>query len=1057
MPQTKNTKSTSGKSVKSGSAKTGGQKKNTAPKTSARTASAKATPQRDYTFLIQAAPYILVLTAVLIGVCIVLGEGKVGGGIRNIFTGLFAGGAYALPILLLVRAYFWNRDSEEGQAAAKSACLAIVFVLLTMLLHILGGGDNTIDVKQYFVDGCALVGGGVVGGVLGELLLRGFGKVCALIFLFASILLLFLYAAGMTPRGLVIWIAYKIKFSGEKRAEKRAVNQEKRRTAPKSKQQIREEEYLEYLREKKKKEKEARIAAEKTQHEGGINTAETMQEQIPIGTPPATVYHVKKRRRAVVDVPVYDAASGEETETVRVDTQTGEVLDDVPMTDETPVKDDGKIDHGAVDEQIFDEVMRRTRERIEKSRKTEDIRSDMPSSSRTAQTPASDFSSDPAQPNSIEAGDVLDAVEVAAMDLHEKRRRAADVQEMPVDETPVNEDAGEAAPVYETGETLIPDDEPPFDVDEPAEVKIPASSTFAAKRRTQNMKTSGITESSEETDTVKLAMDGDENEFDVTRIFVNPGDAELLDKLSEQYMRDPLEVKRETVSTPVAQTEPAKKLPLPEYKFPPIEILQEDTSGGNESIREELQENAVKLVETLASFNVKTKIENISRGPTITRYELVPERGIKVRSIANLVDDISLSLATMGVRIEAPIPGKAAVGIEVPNKKKSTVHLRTLIEDAKFQDAPSKLTVALGADVAGDAVYFDIGKMPHLLIAGATGSGKSVCINSVITSLLYKASPEDVKLILIDPKKVELNIYNGIPHLLVPVVSEPKKAAGSLSWAVGEMERRYSLIEEVGVRDIKAFNEVTKNNPDYEYMPRIVIIIDELADLMMTASDDVEDSICRIAQKARAAGMHLIIGTQRPSVDVITGLIKANVPSRIAFRTSSQIDSRTIIDIGAAANLIGMGDMLFNPVGALKPIRVQGAYVSENDVEEVVGYIKNMNTAFESTETEKIVNEIEREAQKCGAGKKGSSAGSFDDDDGDEEDSMFMATVELAVESGKISTSLIQRKLHLGYGRAAKIIDRMEQMGYVSAPDGSKPRDVLISKQEFMEMRLKSE
>ncbi|MBR4000278.1 MAG: hypothetical protein IKI93_18265, partial [Clostridia bacterium] len=503
-----------------------------------------------------------------------------------------------------------------------------------------------------------------------------------------------------------------------------------------------------------------------------------------MGTPPATVYHVKKRRRAVVDVPVYDAVDRNEPETVRVDAETGEVLDDIPMepaADEAPVKDDGRIDRGAVDEQIFDEVMRRTRERIEKSRKTEDIRNDEPAFTRPV-TPASDFASDPAQPDSIQAGDVLDAVEVAAMDLHEKRKRSADVQEMPL--TPEIQ-----TPVYETGDEMIPDDEPPFDVDEPAEVKIPASSTYAAKRRDEAAKTARTSEKSEETDTVKLAMDGDENDFDVTKIFVHPADAELLDKLSEQYMRDPLEVKRESVSTPVAQSEPAKKLPLPEYKFPPIEILEEDTSGGNESIKEELQENAVKLVETLASFNVKTKIENISRGPTITRYELVPERGIKVRSIANLVDDISLSLATMGVRIEAPIPGKAAVGIEVPNKKKSTVHLRTLIEDAKFQDAPSKLTVALGADVAGDAVYFDIGKMPHLLIAGATGSGKSVCINSVITSLLYKASPEDVKLILIDPKKVELNIYNGIPHLLVPVVSEPKKAAGSLSWAVGEMER----------------------------------------------------------------------------------------------------------------------------------------------------------------------------------------------------------------------------------------------------------------------------
>ena len=1060
MPQTKNPKSGANKPAKSGSAKSSGQKKTSAAKSSAKSSPVKNPPVRDYTFLIQATPYILALAAVLIGVCVVIGEGKVGGGIRNIFTGLFAGGAYALPILLLVRAYFWNRDNEEGQAAAKSACLAIVFILLTMLLHVLGGGANTIDVKKYFDDGCSLIGGGVVGGILGELLLRGFGKVCTLIILFTAILFLSLYAAGVTPRGLVIWMAYKIKFSGEKRAEKRAVNQEKRRTAPKSRQQIREEEYLEYLREKKKKEKEARIAAEKAQREAEKARQDAPVEQVPMENPPATVYHVKKRRRAVVDVPVYDAVDGNEPETIRVDAETGEVLDDIPMepaVEEAPVKDDGRIDRGAVDEQIFDEVMRRTRERIEKSRKTEDIRNDEPAFTRPAQTPAADFASDPAQPDSIEAGDVLDAVEVAAMDLHEKRKRSADVQEMPVADEVSAEMPVHDAPMYETSGEMIPDDEPPFDVDEPAEVKIPASSTYAAKRRDEGLKTARVSEKSEETDTVKLAMDGDENDFDVTKIFVHPADAELLDKLSEQYMRDPLEVKREAVSTPVAQSEPAKKLPLPEYKFPPIEILQEDTSGGNESIKEELQENAVKLVETLASFNVKTKIENISRGPTITRYELVPERGIKVRSIANLVDDISLSLATMGVRIEAPIPGKAAVGIEVPNKKKSTVHLRTLIEDAKFQDAQSKLTVALGADVAGDAVYFDIGKMPHLLIAGATGAGKSVCINSVITSLLYKASPEDVKLILIDPKKVELNIYNGIPHLLVPVVSEPKKAAGSLSWAVGEMERRYSLIEEVGVRDIKAFNEVTKNNPDYEYMPRIVIIIDELADLMMTASDDVEDSICRIAQKARAAGMHLIIGTQRPSVDVITGLIKANVPSRIAFRTSSQIDSRTIIDIGAAANLIGMGDMLFNPVGALKPIRVQGAYVSENDVEEVVSYIKNMNTAFESTDTEKIVNEIEREAQKCGVGKKGSASGSFDDEDGDEEDPMFMATVELAVDSGKISTSLIQRKLHLGYGRAAKIIDRMEQMGYVSAPDGSKPRDVLISKQEFMEMRLKEE
>lgn len=352
-------------------------------------------------------------------------------------------------------------------------------------------------------------------------------------------------------------------------------------------------------------------------------------------------------------------------------------------------------------------------------------------------------------------------------------------------------------------------------------------------------------------------------------------------------------------------------------------------------------------------------------------------------------------------------------------------------------------------------MYFDIAKMPHLLIAGTTGSGKSVCINSIIMSILYKASPDDVKLMLIDPKKVELSIYNGIPHLLVPVISETKKAAGALSWAVGEMERRYGLLESVGVRDINTYNKVTKDDPDYAYMDRIVIIIDELADFMMTAPDAVEDSICRIAQKARAAGMHLILGTQRPSTNVITGLIKANIPSRIAFTVSNNTDSRVILDKGGAENLIGKGDMLFSPVGALKLRRVQGAFVTETEVDEVVKYIKNMNADCE-TYSESVANQIEREAQKCdtGSGKKGASAA--DEDDGDE-DPMLDAAIELAIESKKISTSLIQRRLSLGYGRAAKLIDRMESLGYVSAPEGQKPREVLITKQEYMEMRLNND
>ena len=404
-----------------------------------------------------------------------------------------------------------------------------------------------------------------------------------------------------------------------------------------------------------------------------------------------------------------------------------------------------------------------------------------------------------------------------------------------------------------------------------------------------------------------------------------------------------------------------------EYKLPPLSYLSRDTANApNTDIGRELNITSSKLIETLESFGVKTKVSAVSRGPSVTRYEITPNSGVKVKSIINLVDDIALNLASGGVRIEAPIPGKAAVGIEVPNKTVSTVYLRTLLENPQFYQTPSKITAALGMDVAGNPIYFDIAKMPHLLISGATGMGKSVCINSLITSILYKAKPNEVKFILIDPKKVELTIYNGIPHLPVPVVSDPKKAAGSLNWAVAEMENRFVLIEERGVRDLKAYNDAVSADPFAEKLPQIIIVIDELADLMMTAPTDVEQAICRLAQKARAAGMHLIIGTQRPSVDVITGLIKANIPSRIAFTVASQIDSRTIIDAKGAEELIGRGDMLYLPVGASKPIRVQGAYVSEKDVMNVTEFLKKQS---DGGYDEQILSEIERETQKCSAAK----------------------------------------------------------------------------------------
>lgn len=547
---------------------------------------------------------------------------------------------------------------------------------------------------------------------------------------------------------------------------------------------------------------------------------------------------------------------------------------------------------------------------------------------------------------------------------------------------------------------------------------------------------------------------------------VAPIDTDILDLVADSFLDegdgdgDSLTVEREPVSEVVPE---AKQVPIdipkPEYKYPPIDLLSEGTTTVKaQNVREELHDNAAKLVSVLASFNVRTKIVGVSRGPTITRYELLPEPGTRVKSISNLVDDIALNLATSGVRIEAPIPGKAAVGIEVPNKTAETVYLRSLIADKSFSEHKSKISSALGKDVAGSVVLMDIQKMPHLLIAGATGMGKSVCINSLLVSLLYKASPEDVKLILIDPKKVEFSIYNGLPHLLVPVVSDPKKAAGSLTWAVNEMERRFGLIESVGVREIDGYNKITENDPEMEHMPRIVIVIDELADLMSTAPDDVETSIARLAAKARAAGMHLVIGTQRPSVDVITGVIKANIPSRIAFTVASQVDSRTIIDRSGAENLIGRGDMLYNPVGAAKPQRVQGAFVSDSEVDAVVSFIKANNCQNGAEYSDEVMKEIEAQAALCGA-KKGSSAGGGlpVGDGGDGGDPLIDQALEVAFESGKISTSLLQRRLSVGYGRAAKIIDKMEELGYVSAPEGQKPRQLLITKQDYMEMKLRKE
>ena len=527
-------------------------------------------------------------------------------------------------------------------------------------------------------------------------------------------------------------------------------------------------------------------------------------------------------------------------------------------------------------------------------------------------------------------------------------------------------------------------------------------------------------------------------------ITAEPVEEKDISSLVAAAMEKPAASEQAAAQTPVEDAEPVDTF---QYQYPPIELFERSPDESDPTAQDELKANAQKLVDTLESFGVRTRVLDISRGPAVTRYEVQPMAGVKISRITSLADDIALNLAVADVRMEAPIPGKPAVGIEVPNHKRQAVYIRSVFESQSFLRMSSPLGIALGKDIAGVAQVADLCKMPHLLIAGSTGSGKSVCVNSIIMSLVFRSSPEDVKLLLIDPKVVELAEYNGIPHLLMPVVTEPKKAAGALGSAVQEMERRYRMFAENNVRDIKSFNKLAAERPDLEKMPYIAIVIDELADLMMVVGKDVEDSICRIAQKARAAGMHLIVATQRPSVDVITGLIKANIPSRIAFAVSSQVDSRTILDGAGAEKLLGQGDMLFMPVGAPKPTRIQGTFVRDEEISRVLDFIKSSATVQYD---EAMIEAMEKHAIQDG--KKGSSGADSDEDS--DSDPMFKQAVEVVIDAGQASTSLLQRRCKLGYARAARIMDEMEQKGVIGPYEGAKPRAVLISRQQWLEMQM---
>ncbi|MBO5111125.1 MAG: DNA translocase FtsK [Clostridia bacterium] len=974
-------------------------------------------------FRYQIVPYVFTFLSLFLFLCLILEDkvGVVGSFTHRVLLGLFSGGAYTIPFFVVYHAFMWHADRKKKVARRKIICSAITVSLVSVVIDVLSGRAIRFSLPTLFAEGADSIGGGVIGGILGSVLRTCFGSAGTLIIIFAVLLAMFLQMFDVTPRSLYISAAYGLKMRKERKAAEKA---EAAEAARRSKANVN------VYRISKNSNKKLLPGA-----------PEDLTDPQATGNAPAPSGNRKN--------PLNHKLKETETAEKRVDTKKRDPLDSSLDFRTEEEKRRAEVED-SIDFSFLDKI-------------DNDFLSKKPLADKKKTAPAPEPVKRP-EPTSVKAPEPVAEQAIPMPEAPVSRPVADKAPEVSAEPEPIvtPPPAKHEAPAQQTAtKPVFDEDIPPFDMDEPvkpAEAKPAPVETKAAPKKT--VEAPAMPRG-------KIDVAQPEGEIDLRNLFENPDNADLIDKISkneiqhtgEDSLKLGLESEGEEMSdlSDLKPKKAVKKADPPPYLFPPIDLLPYPASEKDaETVKAELQDNALKLVETLKSFNVKTKIIDVSRGPTITRYELAPEAGTRVRSIANLVDDIALNLATSGIRIESPIPGKAAVGIEVPNKATETVYIRGLLEGDSFTKAKSKVTVALGMDVAGAPIYFDIAKMPHLLIAGATGMGKSVCINSLIVSILYKARPDEVKLILIDPKKVELNVYNGIPHLLIPVVSDAKKAAGALHWAVTEMDRRFSLIESVGVRNIQGFNEIAATDPELEPLPQIVIIIDEFADLMMTAPDAVEESVCRLAQLARAAGMHLIIGTQRPSVNVITGLIKSNIPSRIAFTTASQIDSRTIIDIAGAEKLIGRGDMLYAPVGSGKPIRVQGAFISEAEVESITSFLKAGGVQPEYSD--EVMAQIEREAERCVPDNKKESKNSDNDSQGDEAfDPMFRPALELAVNSGKISTSLIQRKLELGYGRAAKLIDRMESMGYVSAANGAKPREVLITRQQYQEMVLRDD
>lgn len=930
-------------------------------------------------------PIALVTVAVFLFFCLVLDTkvGKVGQFFNILLTGILGGGAFFVPAFLITTAIFWRRDSINRKLLSKTVfatvCvlfIAVLFYDFSSIAREIDSGETEFGIALLWNNGIDGIGGGVLGGLIGQGLNICIGTVGTIIVAMLIIAIFVVFYLGIDVVSVSRVISKKAK---------EAIKASKARHREDRAEAVRAEEMR--LREKEKRATSAAVSNVSTAHRHSSVPAsvitdefDTVSEDYDDAIIDSGVEDSTPAKTPLPKI-TYGPASGVSNTKRRAsafDFDSDEESRDEEIISPTPTETE--IIRPITKESEYDEPIVPARRPSKREQIIESLEEDFTED---------DVVVAPKSYSDFEKITFTESSEASA----EQIRPTKTISE-PLSDAPISEVETPAPVVKATPTTQDP----------------PAESV-----------SSGV-----------LILP----EMIIDKSSVAKNAKELAPIVSDE----------EPIEKSAAPAENEFK-----YQFPPYSLLKSASTEVSPDMNAEIQANADKLIETLASFNVRARISSIARGPRITRYELVPDAGIRIRSIANLVDDISMNLASAGIRIEAPIPGKAAVGIEVPNRKSSTVSLRDLLDTDAYRSIPSKTCVCLGSDVAGDPIFCDIAKMPHMLIAGATGMGKSVCINVIITSILYKADPNEVKLILIDPKKVELGIYGGIPHLLVPVVNDPQKAAGALSWAVGEMERRFDIFEDIGVRDIKGYNKLNSDG-SREKLPSIIIIIDELHDLMMVSPDSVEKSIVRIAQKARAAGIHLILGTQRPSVDVITGVIKANVPSRIAFHVASQVDSRTILDMVGAEKLLNNGDMLYMAVSESKAKRVQGAYVDEDDVSAVTTFIKNQTNA--NVYNEEVMKDIEREAEKCENGNKKSSGDVAASEGGEDliNDPKFRSAIELSIEFQKISTSLLQRKLGIGYGKAAKFIDQMHEMGIVSAPDGQKPRNVLITYDQYLEM-----